>query len=76
MDENSFKNALASIISGEYTNTDIKVVKQWLNSLLKKESSLIRQMEKNKNEYSKKKEKNQIELQKLRKDIKDIKKIL
>lgn len=76
MDENSFKNALASIISGEYSNTDIKIVKQWLNSLLKKESSLIRQMEKNKNEYSKKKEKNQAELQKLRKYIKDIKKIL
>lgn len=76
MEESIFKMAVASVLSGEYNDSDIKILKEQLNSLNKKELALKRQMEHSKNEYAKNKNKSQKELDILRKDIKSLKCIL
>ena len=51
MDEMIFKTALSAVSSGEYGEADVKVVKQWLEVLNRRESAIKRQIEKNKNEF-------------------------
>ena len=76
MDEMIFKTALSAVSSGEYGESDVKVVKQWLEMLNKKELAIKRQIEKNKNEFVKNKGKTNSELKTIRTDIKHIKNIL
>lgn len=76
MDESVFKTAILAISSGEYSEDDIKVAKQKLDELNKKELSIKRAMEKSKNEFSRKKDKTEIELKTIRSDIKILKNIL
>ena len=57
MDEYIFKGAVAAISEGDYSQSDVKAIKEWLNSLSKKELSLRRKLEKSKNDFVKEKEK-------------------
>lgn len=76
MDEAIFKTALSAISSGEYSDADIRTVKEWLESLNKKELAIKRKLEQNKNEFVKNKGKTNSELKTIRSDIKSIKNIL
>lgn len=76
MDETVFKNALTAISAGYYTQSDLEVVKKRLSILSKKELSLKREMEKKTNDFVKSKRKSNSELKEVRKDIKEINKIL
>lgn len=76
MDESIFKTALSAISSGEYSDADIRTVKEWLESLNKKELAIKRKLEQNKNEFVKNKGKTNSELKTIRSDIKSIKNIL
>lgn len=76
MDESIFKGAVAAISEGDYSESDVKVVKEWLDSLNKKELSIRRKLEKSKNDFVKSKEKQNSELKTVRNEIKEIKMIL
>jgi hypothetical protein len=76
MDESIFKGAVAAISEGDYSESDVKVVKEWLDSLNKKELSIRRKLEKSKNDFVKSKEKQNSELKSVRSEIKEIKMIL
>ena len=76
MDESVLKSAIAAISSGEYGEDDIVVAKHWLDELNKKELSIKRKMEQTKNEFSKKKNKTEIELKAIRHDIKQMKSVM
>lgn len=76
MNEVLFKSAVASISLGEYSESDIKIVKDNLSTLVKKEKEILRKMEKDKNEFVKGKRKTNSELREIRKEIKDINNIL
>ena len=76
MDESIFKTALSAISSGEYSDADIRTVKEWLETLNKKELAIKRKLEQNKNEFVKNKGKTNSELKTIRSDIKSIKNIL
>ena len=76
MDESVFKSSFTAVVSGEYSEGDVRNLKEWLDALNKKELSLKRKIEKNKNEFVKAKDKSNSELKKIRNDIKDIKTIL
>lgn len=76
MDEVLFKSAVAAISSGYYTDDDMKIVKENLDFLTKKEKKILRKLEKDKNEFVKNKGKTESELKSVRTDIKSIKNIL
>lgn len=76
MDEAIFKTALSAISSGDYSDADIRTVKEWLDALNKKELAIKRKLEQNKNEFVKNKGKTNSELKTVRSDIKSIKNIL
>jgi len=76
MDESIFKMAIAAVSSGEYCESDIRVIKNELESLNRRELALKRQMEKSKNDFIKNKDKSNSELKTLRTNIKLIKNIL
>lgn len=76
MDESIFKMAIAAVSSGEYCESDIRVIKNELESLNRRELALKRQMEKSKNNFIKNKDKSNSELKTLRTNIKLIKNIL
>ena len=76
MDEAVFKTALSAISSGDYSDADIRTVKEWLDALNKKELAIKRKLEQNKNEFVKNKGKTNSELKTVRSDIKSIKNIL
>lgn len=76
MDESVFRSAMAAVSSGIYDETDIKVIKWQLENLNKKELSIKRQMEKNRNDFVKKKNKNETELKTVRNDIRTLKNFL
>ena len=76
MNEVLFKSAVASISLGEYSESDIKIVKDNLSTLVKKEKEILRKMEKTKNEFVKGKRKTNSELREIRKEIKGINNIL
>lgn len=76
MDESVFRSAMAAVSSGIYDETDVKVIKEQLDSLNKKELSVKRQMEKNRNDFVKKKNKSENELKSVRNDIRTLKNFL
>ena len=76
MEEAIFKTALAAVTSGEYCESDIKVIKEQIKCLNKQELALKRKMEKDTNDFVKHKGKNQTELKIIRNDIKSLKNIL
>ena len=76
MDESVFKTAISAISSGEYSESDVKHAKQWLDELNQKELSIKRKMEKSKNEFVKSKGKTNNELKTVRSDIKTVKNLL
>ena len=76
MDEAIFKTALSAISSGDYSDADVRTVKEWLETLNKKELAIKRKLEQNKNEFVKKKGKTNSELKTIRSDIKTIRNIL
>ena len=76
MEESVFKAAVAAISSGEYSESDIRTVRERLNVLNKEELALKRKMEKEKNAFVKAKDKSASEIKSLRKDIREIKNIL
>lgn len=76
MDETVFKNAVAAVSTGDYTDKDIEILREKISFLNKKELALKRQMEKKKNEFVREKDKSGSELRKIRKEIKDLKNIL
>lgn len=76
MDEAIFRTALSAISSGDYSDADVRTVKEWLETLNKKELAIKRKLEQNKNEFVKKKGKTNSELKTIRSDIKSIKNIL
>ena len=55
MDEAIFRTALSAISSGDYSDADVRTVKEWLETLNKKELAIKRKLEQNKNEFVKKK---------------------
>lgn len=76
MDENIFKNAVAAISSGEYSDDDVKVTKMRLDELKKQESDLKRKIEQEKNAFVKNKDKSTSKLKKIRGEIRTIKNML
>lgn len=76
MDEAIFKTALSAISSGDYSDADVRTVKEWLDALNKQELAIKRKLEQNKNEFVKKKGKTNSELKTIRSDIKAIRNIL
>jgi hypothetical protein len=76
MEDAIFKTALAAVISGDYCESDVKIIKEHLNYLNKQESSLKRKIEKETNDFVKNKDKNHTELKTIRSNIKSIKHIL
>lgn len=76
MEETVFTTALAAVTSGDYCESDVKVIKEQVNFLNKQETSLKRKMEKETNDFVKHKGKNQTELKTIRSDIKKLKNIL
>lgn len=76
MDEDEFKMAVANILDGQAEPNDTKTVKNWLKSLSKKEGQLKKQLDKNKNAFLKEKSKIQSNLDEIKKEIKEAKKIL
>jgi len=72
MNEVLFKSAVAAISSGDYSESDIKIIKDDLSLLAKKEKEILRKMEKDKNEFAKRKRKTNSELKEIRKEIKEI----
>lgn len=76
MDESIFKMAIAAVSSGDYCESDIKIIKNELDSLNRRELALKRQIEKSKNDFVKNKNKSNSELKILRTNIKLIKNIL
>lgn len=76
MDESIFKMAIAAVSSGDYYESDIKIIKNELDSLNRRELALKRQIEKSKNDFVKDKNKSNSELKILRTNIKLIKNIL
>ena len=76
MDEAIFTKAFASISSGEYSEEDVKLVKQWVEELSKKESIIKRKAEQTKNNFVKNKDKAMSELKRIKNDKKAIRNIL
>lgn len=76
MEDSIFIAAMAAISSGEYCDSDIRTIKNRLNSLTKEELTIKRQMEKSKNDYSKQKDKTSNQLKTIRKDIKELQAML
>ena len=76
MDESIFKMAIAAVSSGDYCESYIKIIKNELDSLNRRELALKRQIEKSKNDFVKNKNKSNSELKILRTNIKLIKNIL
>lgn len=76
MDESIFGPAVSAILAGEYCESDVKVLKEELGSLNKRELAIKRQMEKSKNEFVKNKDKFNNELKYVRREIKNLKNIL
>lgn len=75
-DANIYRTALAAVTSGDYCESDVKVLKEQLNDFNKRESTIRRQMERDTNEFVKNKGKNQTELKNIRTYIKELKNIL
>lgn len=71
-----YQNAVKSVITNDYTDSDIKIIKRHLNELLKKEVSLKQKIEKETTEFIKSKNKTKNELKALHNDIKEIRNIL
>ena len=76
MEENVFKAALAAISSGEYSENDVKTVKERLSVLNKEEASIKRKMERDKNSFVKEKGKSNSKIKSIRKEIKELKNFL
>ena len=76
MEEAIFKTALAAVTSGDYCESDVKVIKEQIKCLSKQERALKRKIEKDTNDFVKHKGKNQAELKTIRSDIKSLKNIL
>ena len=76
MEDAIFKTALASISSGDYCESDVKVIKEQLNYFNKQELNLKRQIEKETHDFVKTKEKHQTDLKNIRSNIKTIRNIL
>jgi uncharacterized protein YueI len=76
MEDAIFKTALSAIVSGDYCESDVKIVKAHLSSLNKEELSLKRKIEKETTEFVKNKDKHQNELKSIRGNIKDIRNVL
>lgn len=76
MEESVFKNAMAAILLGDYCESDVKIIKEQLNSYSKEELNLKRKIEKERNNFIKNKEKQQSDLKSIRNNIKTIKNIL
>ena len=76
MEEAIFKTALASVTSGDYCESDIKVIKEQIKCRSKQELALKKKKKKDTNYFVKKKKKNQTELKIIRNDIKSLKNIL
>ena len=76
MEENNFQSSIEAIISGKYTNSDIKEVKLKLSELQKNISLLKHIMDKEANIFKKNKEKQKNKIKLLNTQIKDIKNIL
>lgn len=76
MEDVIFKTALAAVVSEDYCESDIKVIKNHLKVLNEKEHTLKKTIEKETNEFVKNKDKHQSELKTVRGDIKTIKNIL
>ena len=76
MEDVIFKTAIAAVTSGDYCESDVKVIKDHLNFLNKEELTLKRKIEKETNEFVKNKDKHQTELKNIRSDIKELKHIL
>lgn len=68
--------ALAALSSGDFEESAIKVVKNHLREITEEELMLRRNMEIDKNQYSRTKEKKATRLRRLRKEIKQIKNVL
>ena len=76
MEEAIFKTALAAVTSGDYCESDIKVIKEQIKCLNKQELTLKKKKKKDTNDFVKHKDKNQTELKLIRNDIKSLKNIL
>ena len=68
--------ALAALSSGDFEESAIRVVKNHLREITEEELMLRRNMEIDKNQYSRTKEKKTTRLRRLRKEIKQIKNVL
>lgn len=76
MEDAIFKTALAAVMSDDFCEKDVKVIKGYLKELNEKERHIKRAMEKETNEFVKNKDKHQSELKIIRGNIKEIKHIL
>jgi hypothetical protein len=76
MEESVFKTALAAISSGDYCESDVKVIKEQLNCYNKEELALKRKIEKETNDFVKNKDKHHSDLKTIRSNIKTLKHIL
>lgn len=76
MENSNFKYSLEAILSGNHTDADIKEIKRKLNELLKEESLIKQQIDKDVNEFRKNKNKSKNNLKNIHKQIKEVKNIL
>ena len=76
MEETIFKEAVAALNNGNYSESDVRVVREWLQNLNKKELTIKRAIERMRNEFVRQKEKSNSELKTVRSDIKSIQNLL
>lgn len=76
MEEQVLKVAIAAVVSDEYSDGDIRVIKAHLNRLNKEEAAIKRKMEREALQFARNKGKKQNELKHIRNSIKELRHIL
>lgn len=76
MDENVFKESLAAILRDDFDKNDKRNVKEKISELAKEEAKLKEQLDKNKREFLKKRDKLSSLVNQVKSDIKTLKSAL
>ena len=76
MDETAFKESLSAFLEGDFDKNDKKVIKERINDLIKEEANLKAQLDKNKRDFLKKRDKLISSVNQVKSDIKSLKSII
>lgn len=72
MDESTFKESLASLLKGDFDDNDKKVIRERINDLIKEETKLKAQLDKNKRDFLKRRDKLVSAVNQVKSDIKTL----